>query len=332
MPLADLRARIRKDPLGVTLRNQLLANTAWLAGAWGQEHRLSDGAHNAAEIPMLTGRARWNGAAYVTEGFESSIGTLAAISTPATGTVKLDFTGLTFAPATLGTSKNQVAVIVSSSSETGLTQPVLAHADIDTLQNTVYVYLQTFAAGAWAAENANVDVAVYSVPIVPGQPLDLGAPALRGQGLFTSQWNKLVTGMTSVYARYKAFHDAVTGEHNSPHVAKAEGLIISNALDTGTNIATVTHLATGVYTVQYAKPLSTPTRVFPQLAMDTADPTVGRLVSNRIIVCPRSTQTSASATFLIWSFGDFGSHAGPGPYPYSWQLGDADFCFSAHGA
>ncbi len=339
MPLADLRTRARKDPLGVTLYNQLLSNTAWLSSDLASEHRVADGLHNAPEIPMVCGTVVWDGSDYSIEGGENGTATIEldgaqADYNPAVGTVKILTTGLTFG-ATSPTLKDQIAVEVASSSETGLTAPVVAGYEIGTGTDTgyIFVYLQTgdTGTGAWTPEDGNFDIRIYSTPTLAGAPLDAGTPALRGQGLFASKWNKLVTTMAQLYTRYSNFHDVSTGAHNVLTIPKTEGVIICQgttySVDSGSNIASVTRLAKGHIQVNLTTTLVDYLQVFPEaynLAFYAGQAT--------LICCPRSTHAAASGTieFFIYKFDYYGTPI-IGLGPYSWALVDSSFAFSAHG-
>ncbi len=333
MPLADLRSRVRKDPLGVTLYNQLLSNTSWLSNFLAAEHQLDNGLHNAAEIPMVAASFHWTGATYTLEGGENGTATIAFDSNPAVGTVKLLTTGLTFADPGAAI-KDQIAVEVRSSSETGLTAPVVAGYEIGSGADTgyIFVYLQTGDAttGVWTAEDGNFDIRIFSTPLASGTALDLGTPSLRGQGLFASRWNNLVAGLGAIYGRYNLFHNVSTGAHDVRTVPKAEGLIIcqgtSYSVDSGSNVASVTRTAKGHLQVTFTNALTTSLQVFPEVYEASFSATQATLICS-----PRSTHLSATVDFYIYNFGDYGSHVGPPPYPWSWQLVDASFAFSVHG-
>lgn len=337
MPLADLRSRARKDPLGVTLYNQMLSNLRWQWNAFTNEHRVSDGLHNAGEIPMCVAGVVWDGADYSIEGGENGTADVQLDGTqadynPTAGTVVLTCTGLTFGDPLVPTPP-QIAVIVSSGSETGQTQPMVTAVELDVALGTVTVYLatSTLPANGWSPEDGNFYVALYSVPLVRGALPDLGTPSLRGQGLWASRWNKLVGGLASLYGKFNLYHDASTGEHDVRTVAKAEALVIwdgatySVDANSGTNIASVTRIGAGIIEVAFTSALVAPLQVFPELYV------IGSRGSTSSICAPRSLAVGATVQVFIYDYGDYGSHAGPPPYLPQWKAVDKSFTLSVHG-
>lgn len=214
----------RKDPLGPGTVNQLQANAEEIDELARAEH-LSDGKHNAQEIPWVLGHMV-DGAPPVGHLFDTAYGG-GTLARPGTGEYTLNVVAGVIPSNAAG---NFLASILANAADTGIeAKPHVITSEIVSATSVkLRVEHLTSALGAgdaWAAVNRDVDVAIHAPAQTHDESLLLPYTLKRRRNFLTevaTDWSALVQNQGIVRKAALLEHTS-SGRHLLNRIAKGVG-------------------------------------------------------------------------------------------------------------
>jgi hypothetical protein len=264
MAFKPISAKVRKDPLGHGLANDLVENNDNNAQLLYSEHT-PDGKHNSIEVPRAVGLIRYSGGSYTLHSSSSS--TISSISSPSTGKVTLTLES--------GKFSTPMSIRLTPMDSTTDTVPWLCSYEV-TSATSVSVYVRKLSAtDTWTLTNGSFAIGIHSAPFTSSasvitQPSKL----VRGSNLGKSHWNTMVSNQATVRTNQLVGH-ASGGAHTAKefpigYFAAWEDVSEFNVLTRVGYIDSISMPATGVFRANLTA--STFTAPFPVFAWSQARP------------------------------------------------------------
>lgn len=231
MPFVVLSPTARRNPLEPGRLNTLRQNLGWLRGGFEQQHRASNGEHNAMEVARVVRRITFTGP--TTYALANTSTDITAVTRVAAGHIRLTLASGRF------TTDMRCQVNVSG---TGIeSKPWLWRVEV-TSATQLEVYLRqlssalsTVNGNTWAAADATFDIAIHTTPLAPtnwataiiGPGTRFPEGWTRGQtvgapGYFSGtaqDWNETLWHTANWQTQWLAEH-AADGNHNTRQVAR----------------------------------------------------------------------------------------------------------------
>jgi hypothetical protein len=332
-PIDIWKTRVRKDPLGFAGFNQLLGIHRATEGGFYQVSHILDtdyahhaGEHNEAVIPRDVGDVKYVVGVATMEAAKYA----AVASHPATGDVRLSFSGYTF--PTLW-DYPYISLQATSMSENGPNKPCIVGASI--VGDNDIRFFSHFLSSAlgtnttWTAEDAPFAFAIHGQPRPAGTPLVLPGYVARGSTLVKDNWTSMVQASADLWANFGQGHSQSTGVHTARVVPKGWGLIQYHsggpnyvaAIDStpDNHITSVTRVGQGHVKVTFNTAWTLPMQPF--FAIDYNRFGAGTPSKPYVIVAPYSLQTTTVCELYIYSYDTVAN---------SWGRDDTDFWLTVH--
>lgn len=322
-------ARVRKDPLGASSYNTLIARAKWAEALFLKEHT-SEGVagggvseHNAAEVPREVGSVYVaGGPTYNIEGFRHAI----SVTRPALGTFAVALDNSAYLDAA------RMTVQLQNTSERGINKPCISSfiiastSEVDVCQK--YLTSALGAANAWAAEDDSFVLAIHGGALAPGNPGTVGILKQRGDELsdVAADCNAQVQFDADLRAKFLLDH-STAGVHTCREVAKSWAHVYVEAgggsykvADTGTrNPLTVSRPGLGI--VRLTNTTAWTLSAQPFVTTDFQRTNSGVEDDTYIACVPRSLITTTTVDVYLYKY-DFGA--------MTWARADTDFYISIY--
>lgn len=321
-------AKIRKDPLGSTGYNRLLARARWAETLFLREHLSTSigsgaGEHNAAEVPREVGSIYVTGGpTYNKEGFRYATG----VTRPNPGEFAVALNSNPY-PST-----GQMAVQIQNTSEAGINKPCLSTFVLGSSSLiTVYQQKLTSALGAgnaWATDDDSFVMAIHGAPLGIGLAGTQGISKQRGDELSdtSTDYNQQIQFDADLRAKFLLEHSSA-GVHTNREVAKSWAHVEVNSgggsyriVSTGSrNALTVSRPGAGIARVTNTSAWTLSAQPFVMADYQRANSGVE---SDTYVACvPRSLITTTTVDIYFYKY-DFGA--------MTWARADTDFFIVVH--
>lgn len=313
--------RTRGQLLGAGALNIAQRNQDWLIKALLTEHGHpgASSPHNSLHIPRVVGGLVNTGSSHTATNLNA---VYTGNSRPATGTVQLDLDAAYL--GTDGSDVNGSYALVNVNGDGPATKPYIACVDWDTGgfdSPQVHIKKLSSALGAgnsWTAAHSDFDVAIFSLPYVPGTHSYLTQNDIefnQGAGLHSpdSSYENL-RGTVRNQGLWLAHLDeghTTAGVHDTIEVPKEMGTVVQSAgtysLDADADFASVSKLGTGQLAVTLNATYTSTAKIHPFVVADYSSGT------GAIIAQARSYSTSVVRVYIYEFDGT------------NWDYADADF-------
>lgn len=271
-------ARVRKDPLGHATLNQLHQNIAALDEVARVEH-LSDGQHNATEIPWVLGHVV-DGSPPTGYLFDTAFGG-GTLARPATGSYTVNAVGGVVEDEDGTPLYSAMANVAGTAIEAKPHTITVEAVSTTSLKLRIRELSSALGAGnTWVDANRNFDFGLHSLAEDGSSSLLLPSTLLTREDYLTDEatsWNALVANHGTVRGASLLEHTSA-GEHNVNRIAKGVVWVKLQSGPTYTTtfsegVSSVTRLSTGVVEVLMSDTYAATTDMacFPEVQPGTLD-------------------------------------------------------------
>lgn len=308
--------KARNDPLGPGGLKLLKDNLAWLRRQSTVEHIAGTGEHNAWQVPRRLVNISGTSVSPATSDISS-------VTNPAVGRYVINLAANRF------TTDIRPQINIAQVEDVSVKPCVAGYVINSATQFEVFIKKLSSALGAgnaWAAEDAQFDIAIHSDPLNPGTFTADQLEHARGDTLeeSTTDWNATVEAHAAMYSMLTAAH-TTAGAHNVLEVAKyyahvnyrPPGGAASYETQSASSGVAVNRTGTGVCEVTYTA-LTSPSMAF--VSPDYQRIYSGGTAADLFVMNAVRNSTTKHTVYI---------------YQYSggnWSAADADFFIAIHGS